>query len=474
MQNNDNFLLNIVNFSWPTLITLLIGVIAIPLLSYIYPADEYAKINMFYTVGNMFYIIAFLGLDNAYLRFYYEMQHAKLFYLALMVGLFVNIICFVFIYICFSDETSQFFFGEQNHWALWVLFIYVTGLIIFRIVNLSARLDQNPKLYGVQQVTLNVITRFLYAVVAVYSTYYFYSITFMAAMTIFCGIVFFCHNYNKFCLPSYSLAKNLFAFSIPLMPASLLLWFNNSIVKIIVSSMGNFDMLGVLAMAQTLTSAIAAIPGAFGIYWGPFMYQNYKTAQTFIKRVHDIMTLICVLLCVALILSQDIIYMFIGPIYRASQPYFMLLLLSPIGTALCETTSYGIILAKKTYISLIISLVTCIINAVLCWFLLKQIGILGAPISVAISAIFQMFVRTVTGQYYYSSISTPTKTLLGWLVLIIVCIANLFIHDKVALRILFCSVILYTIFFNYKSETMYIVKKIKMFFILAKRRNFDV
>lgn len=459
MIKKNDFILNLLKFAMPTIVTLIIGVVAIPILSRIYPIEEYAKINMFCTIANVIYIVAFLGLDLAYIRYYYVLpdaiSHGQLLSLTMTVAIMINIFLFIVLY--GLDIFSVAIYGEINHSGIVFLFIYTLGLILFRIANLWARMSSNAIKYGVQQLSQNLIGRILFVIVACFSTYYLYSIIFIALLTLIVSVYYVFQIHKQFVwkiLPLQTIT-DVFIYALPLMPTTLLLWLNNSAAKLLLSRTGDFVSLGVFSMACTLTNAFAALPNAFGIYWTPFIYRNFDSEQALIKKVHDIVTLFCLLICTFLILFQDILYLYIGESYRVSQPYFMLLLLAPISAVLCETTGYGVNIAKKSYISLLIALTTCILNIGACYILLNKIGVLGAPISVGLSAIYQMATRSIIGQYYYVSIFHPLKSIIAWSSIIILCVLNLYIYNNLTFKIivfilaLCVSICLYKYYFSY-------------------------
>lgn len=466
MIKNIDFFSNLVKFAMPTILTLLIGIIAIPILSRIYPAEEYAKINMFYTTANIIYSITFLGLDSAYTRYYYALpsgiSQGQLLSLAISTALILNIFVFIFFYSFDINRFSMIIYGETNYSAVMCLFVYIVGLILFRMANLYARMSQNACRYCTQQLSQNLVGRILFALIVYFSTYYLYSIIFIALMTFVMGIYYIWQIRKQIIwkIPSIYLTKEIFVYALPLMPVSILLWLNNSAAKLLLSTIGDFASLGIFSMACTLANAFAALPCAFAIYWAPFMYQNFASEQTLIKKVHDIITLFCLLLCISMLLVQDILYLYIGDDYRASQPYFMLLLLSPISSVLCETTSYGINIAKKSYISLIIVLTSCIFNIGICYILLKKIGVLGAPIGIGISAIYQMIIRSIVGQHYYVSISNPMKSLIAWSLIVILCIVNLYIYNNLTARISIFIITLNIVIYLYKDYFIYIFRQI--------------
>ena len=60
------------SYFYGNFIVLLLGFIQTPLLTRILSTDEYGRTGMFETAVTVIYIFAILGLDQAYIRYYYE------------------------------------------------------------------------------------------------------------------------------------------------------------------------------------------------------------------------------------------------------------------------------------------------------------------------------------------------------------------------------------------------------------------
>ncbi|PKL04784.1 MAG: hypothetical protein CVV54_04760 [Synergistetes bacterium HGW-Synergistetes-1] len=479
MTKENYFFINLIKFSVPTFFTLFVGIVAIPILSRVYPTAEYGKINLFYTIGNVIYMVALVGLDSAYIRFFYEPREKydknEVFKLALSLGVLISIFLFSFTYVTFLDEVLLFLFGEKNIIAFLFLFIFVVGQIIFRMETITSRMNQNSRLYSFEQISMTFFTRIFFVVVTVFSTYYMPSIAFISISTIFVSCYFFIannsfNNFKKISFPNSKITLNLLAYAFPLMPSSLLLWLNNSVAKIILTSSGDFDALGIYAMASSIAFAFAAIPGAFGTYWSPFIYENYEKEQTMIKNVHDYIMIFSIFICIMIIVFQDFIFMILGVNYRSSQPYFMMLLFSPLATLISETTSYGISIAKKTHLTLYISLVACLLNLVICKMLFSTLGVIGVALGGTISAIFQLFLQSIIGQKFYRSINSYSKSLFFSTIIFVLCFLNIYLSRFLVTRYLVCLTVFLLTAFSYLKELIKCKDKIiDLFSILHKK-----
>ncbi|XJZ27088.1 lipopolysaccharide biosynthesis protein [Bacillota bacterium Lsc_1132] len=459
---------NIGKFSIVTVFSALLSLMVIPLISRVFSVEEFGKINMFITVGNMMMSVALLGMDNAVVRFFHEplkgTNKKSILFFSLIVGCCINAIITALIFLINPYFISALLFGEVNFVVLIMLSVYVTTLIIFRQLNTMYRMEEKSREYNTQGIAQIMINRVLFVGVALFLPTYFY-----ATLTITLGMVllmiFYIWKQRELfigvnpLLPTISIYK-LMQYSIPLMPMALIILLNNSIGKLMLSGTGRYDEIGVLAMGISLANIFAILPAGFGVYWSAFMYSNYKTENQLIRNVHNYVILISILMVILIIMTQDILYFLLGGDYRSSQPYFMLLMLGPITALISETTAYGVSIAKKSNLNLIATVVGFIFNLIICYFTIPVYGGLGAAIGVGISSVIIMILRTLIGQHYYRSIERTSKTAIGIIMIITMCIGNLFYFDNILIRMIIIIPIIFISYFIFRYELVYVYKQI--------------
>jgi O-antigen/teichoic acid export membrane protein len=459
---------SIAKFSIVTIISAAVNFMVIPLISRVFSVEEYAKINMFITVGSMMMSVALLGMDNAVVRFFHEppkgTNKKSILFFSLIVGCIVNVVITIAIFLINPHFVSNLLFGEANFLALILLSIYTMTLIIFRQTNTVYRMEENSKDYNIQSIAQIIIVRVLFVGVALFSPTYFY-----ATLTITVGMVFLVLFYLwkqremligvSPILPLKSVHE-LLSYSIPLMPMVIIIWLNNSIAKLMLSAAGRYDQMGILAMGTSLANIFAILPAGFGVYWSAFMYSNYKTEKQLIRNVHNYIILGSVLMVIGIVMMQDMLYVLLGNDYRSSQPYFMLIMLGPVTALVCETTSYGISIAKKSKYNTMATFIGFAINLIVCYFTIPKLGGLGAAIGIGVSSIIIMIFRTVIGQHYYRSIERPSKTIVGIIIIIILCIGNLLYFDSLKVRMVLSLTFVIFTYFLFRYEVINISKQI--------------
>lgn len=432
-------------FSVPMALSAVLSLVLIPVISRVYPPDDYGKINLFYTLGNFIMTFGLLGLDNAFIRFFQEplkgLGNSKAFSLCLYVGSCVVLVIFAFVFLVSPAAVSEFMFGESCVSALAMLLVYSLSLIIFRLLSIVTRQEFDALSYNIQQILLILSNRVLFVVAVAVSTNYYPSIFVMTAVTAISAIAFLWAKRKKYMvlevlpIPEKSL-RTFFLFALPTMPAALLVWLNSSAAKLLLAGFGQYDEMGVFSIAFMIANAFSVIPSAFAIYWSPFVYSHYKTEVYLIKKVQDLITLLTVVLVILFTVFQDPIYALLGTEYNSSQPYFMVIMLFPIQALLVETVGYGIYLANKTQIRLAICALSALLNVVLSAFLIPKYGGLGASFGLGFSALVVLVGSSYFGQKYFESIMDKKRTLGACLIIVMLCFGNVFGAMNLIIRLL--------------------------------------
>lgn len=461
-----SFIGDTLKYAFPSVISALVTIVAIPLITRLYPASDYGIISLYYSMGTLLASLFTLGLTNACVRFFYEPPHdatsKQLFNFTFFVGILVTSVVFVFTYIFAGQTVSIYLFGSYDPIALVLFFIYIISTICYRLQMQFARLSGSVISFNAQQIAYIVSNKLLFVVAVGYSTDYIYAILLITVATA-AEVLFVGSRSLKFekALPGSKAKKDMLTFSLPLLPKDAAVMIDSSVGKLIPSFFQDFYSLGVLAMATTIANAFALIGSAFSVYWGPFVYKNYKTDQQFIKQIHNYVVLASIAMTLAVFLFQDALFLMLDDSYRVSQSYFMLLMLMPAQILISETTTYGITLANKTNIAMVISLVSCSANLLISFFLYPFLGPLSCAIGIGVSSVLRLTIGTIEGQKFYSSISSARQTTYGVVVIAIVCVINLLVFNSFRFRFAIFSVAFIVTCIVYRDEVKRVLRLLK-------------
>lgn len=413
-QTRQKFLKNIIGFSMVTWISFVLGFIASPISTRLFVPEELAKVSLFGTYASLFSSICYLGLDQAFVRFFNEppggMTKKALFTFCIGIALAFSVVS-SFVLVLFWRQMSGEIVGAPDPTVFLCLCVYSFSLVSLRFLSLCYRMEKNAWLYTVQGVANALLTKIAYLAVGFSAPTGRAALMTLTVLSTLLSLVFLFIQRSRFDAHVLSqvnrpAVREIGAYALPLVPLSVLGWLNSSVSTISLKHLLGFEAAGIFTSALGLASTINIIQTGFNTYWAPYVLENYQSdnRQRF-YTVHRLMACMLTLFGLAIALLQTPVFLLLGRSYRSSVVFFPFLFLSPICYCLGETTGMGITISKKTYWTTIIYLFSSLSNIGLCYLLIPPMGMAGAAVASAVSAILTLLLRTALGERYYRAIS---------------------------------------------------------------------
>ncbi|NLO85282.1 MAG: lipopolysaccharide biosynthesis protein [Clostridiales bacterium] len=444
-----------------TWIAFVIGFVASPIATRLFVPTEKAKIDMFSIYASLIASTCYLGLDQAFVRFFREppkgLTKKGLFTLCIVAALGFSLIssfALAFSWKFWSVNITE----SLNPLVFICLCIFSFCLVAYRFLSMNYRMEQNARLYTIQGVMYALVTKIAYLVVGFGSAK---GEEALLSLTVLMGIftmvcIFFqrkSFRFGELSQVSGPAVKELSLFALPLVPLSILSWVNSNISSVALSSLLGLGATGIYTSALGLASTINIIQTGFNAYWAPYVLENYKSDDR--KRfftVHRLMACLLTFFGLAVTLMQTPVFMLLGKDYRSSVIFFPFLFISPICYCLGETTGMGITISKKSYWTTIIFLFSAVINIGLCYLLIPALGMPGAAIASAIAAVLTLLLRTIVGERYYKAIDSYRYLIYTLGLMFSASIINLLIEG--AVKYLLLVGILLLAFALYRKEVV--------------------
>ena len=220
---------------------------------------------------------------------------------------------------------------------------------------------------------------------------------------------------------------------------------------------------GLFAFGYSLAQLVTAIQAGFSTYWGPYVYAHYRTEQERIGRIHDLLNLLIFGFFCLLVMFEDIIFI-IFPAKSACLPYFPLMMLAVVFSILCEGTVYGNTIARKPFQDTIGTAVGVAANIAVCAVLVPRFGVMGAAVGLVTANATMFLYRTVTGQYYYRTIPSFSRTICGFLLAVGVAVTGVVFAHNFIIKFVLTAAILF-IYCNIYRAQLYKLWQIFMGFV---------
>ena len=314
-NNRIRFLKNFMGFSMSAWINAGLSLVSTPLITRLFSPTEVGKISIFITIVNLLLNVTYLGIDQAFVRFYHEPpeKNSKNSLLGICLMMTCTIAGLVSILILlFGRILSTTVLGYVTYIVPISLCISVFSNIIMRYVNHYARMQNNILLFNLQAICITVISNISYIAVALYNANAENAIIFRTLLTGIAGCLFFVHikkitDFKKMNMNKNAIKVILF-YALPICPSAILAVANNSIGQLLMKHYVSYEMVGIYSNAVTVASIITLIQNGVYHYWEPLVFENYKTSQKQIMKMHHMISFVMILFALCIICFQDIIY----------------------------------------------------------------------------------------------------------------------------------------------------------------------
>lgn len=389
-------------------LNVILGIITTPIITRLVNPEDYGDLALFTLFGNVFILVAMLGHDQSYTRFYYASEEKQ--YKKYILGataktpiiISIAVAALILLYYLFIDEM------QTPLYPIFAAYIIVLTVGVFS--NLTVRLKLRTTLYSL---IINM-QKLLYVALVVLAVY-FSSLDHLVilagstviAQTAVClaGIV---AERESWTLSGFSGKSNsqyheivstreITKYGFPFIFANLCNWIFTGADKVMIKMFSSGTELGIYASAVSVVGIFSIVTTTFSTIWGPLAVEEYERKnedRTFFIKACDYVCIVLFAMGGCVVLGKDLIVYLLGAKYREAVFLIPFLTLHPVMYTLSESTAYGINFAKKTNYHIVVSVACCVTNIVLNYFLIQEIGSLGAAISTGISYTLFFALRT--------------------------------------------------------------------------------
>lgn len=470
----DNFVKSILKFYIPSIVSFVLGLLSAIILTRVFVPEIYGTLNVFNNTVALILSVSYLGFDTAYIRFYNEppknMSKTQLCYGSMNISIkILSIVAFIVV-VFLSDIFMDKIFGFRSRVVCLAIFINVLAQLILRYFTISYRMDLDTRKYSLITIIMQIATKFSVLIAAIF-TLKIVNILVINSVGVIIMAIIMATIFSTTLIPKkkykgFINEKEIVKFALFAAPVPIIVNLNAFIAQQIIINKLSMDAAGVYSSAYYFTSMFTVLQSGFATFWGAYVYSNYKTEQTTIKKMHDYLLMCIVFVYAAFILLKDIVYLLIGTEYQDSRVFFAMVLFYPMMVLLTETTGYGIQLGKKNHIYLLINLLVMVCNLSLGLIFLSVLGLKGIALASAISGLIHYIIATFFGQKYYITIINLKKSVFGLFVLIVMMLCSGFLTGLVlnvveVVLILMVSIIYHNEIRDILSILKHFIKKSK-------------
>lgn len=413
-MSSKKILKNFFSFSIGNWLNIIIGIITIPLITRILSPEEFGRVSMFILAVNILMIFSIFGIDQSFVRFYYE-EDSKNRPKLLQQSIKLPLVIFIFLafgVLIFKRELSILLFNIEDPESIYLLI----GAVFFSIINSFGLLILRMEQKGIKYSVLQFLTKFLdllfmllfyYLMGADYKIMIFsytISIAIVTLITIYFGKYFWLNVFSSEKNRLKNSLSETINFAYPLLLTTVFVWLLQSIDRFSIKHWNSMEELGLYSAIYKIISVLFILRSSFTVYWAPLAYEQYQlnpNNKTFFEKMYSIVFVGMFLITLGFIMTKDLFVFLLGESYQSSINLLPFLALIPIMSVISEVTQVGISFVKKTKWNMVITFVVCVFNISANFILVPNMGAKGASISAGLSYLLYFILRTHISQKYF-------------------------------------------------------------------------
>lgn len=202
---------------------------------------------------------------------------------------------------------------------------------------------------------------------------------------------------------SFKMLKKLLVFSLPLIPSSLSVLVWNYTDRFFIRNYLDLESVGVYGIGMRFASIASILIAALNMALTPTIYFNYKKDRTpgDISKVFSFFMLsLSVLLAGVVLFSKEVLIIMTTEKYYGASAIIPFLM---TGVVLSHLYNFapGLFIAKKTFLIVVVNVITCLFSISMNFLLIPRLGIMGASISNAANGLLVFCLYIYFGQREY-------------------------------------------------------------------------
>lgn len=261
-----------------------------------------------------------------------------------------------------------------------------------------------------------------------------------------------------------AIIKNIFLFSLPMMPILLTSWVMNMSNRIFIENYFTLQEVGIFSMASKLSSVVTILLGALFTAYNPMFYrlasnEDQLMAKNKIQELNQLLVgAILMVSFVVVLFSKEVVFI-LNSRYQEAVLYIPILVLANAVNYLAGIYSLMIYQNKKSGIIMYIYIIGAIFSIIFNYILVPQFGAFGASwVNVIASLMILLLSIHYAKKNYYIPLQY-TYILLGIAISVIILYINNCVNISILFFIVKIVLVLVVCFFLYKKRKLINIKE---------------
>lgn len=388
-------------FGYGTVISLIIGLIAAPIITRVIEPKDLALSSYFLLCMNFGTLGSLFGADQMLARYYYilpDMRRNLAYYASIKSMVFFLFLAFIF---CLYKVLCKEF--EESTISYFILLAFaIIANILLSIVRIYLRVSGRAHLFSLSNIFGKLVRLATLAIVYVFYTKNHFSLIIadvVAIMGTLLLVVIGTMGFWQGARPNLSPLPRaeLFKFSYPLGISTVVFVFFQGVDQLVLKYSVKPADYGVYMGGMRIVALLQVLVTVFNNYWTPLVYDklsNQTLSEDSLKNVWSLLFCAFFIVITPIFLFSDFLVVYLGEAYRESSRIIPLLAFIPMMQLLSSFVSVGLNYEKKTKVHMMVITVTLIVTAIFTFYSTSFWSIMG-------TAIGMMFGYTIYFLLYY-------------------------------------------------------------------------
>jgi len=427
-------------FSFGSWVSAVISFFTVPITTMLLMPEQFGKATTYTVAFTILTQIVLFGLDQSFVRFFYEYEEKKrpsLLWNAILPSIIVWGILSIGLVFCWK-WISNWLISEQQILIVGLLSINLLIGLFNRYATLIVRMQKKGIFFSLLQIISSIIN---VVVIISYSKFIantFYAVIWAGICASLIVLIISVIKEWHFWLARLSISqiqtKTVLRYGLPFLPTCFMAVLFEGMDKVFIREFVGFEELGLYNVAFKVVSVLTILQVGFSMFWIPASYEHYEKHpedRTLYERTFKYVLFILTLCGLSLIAIKDIIVLLFNKAYIETASIMPFLIFIPIMYTLSEITYLGINFTKKTYWHIIIFGTLLLLSLLFNYIFVPWLGSKGAALAVALSFTTFFFLRTYASIRLYPMNFHLGQTALTFLMLYAVAALNTFITNKI-------------------------------------------
>lgn len=454
-------------FALGPVLSAILGLMLLPLLSWYFPVDDIGRLGIFQVLSTFVIMVFTIGLDQAYVREYFEeTDKAALLKTCLLPGftLLISILSIAYL-MSFFDFLFDFTSGMSSVYCIFSLL----AIFAIRFFGNVMRLEGRGLSFSISQISHKlaflILVSFWTILEGVADFDSLLRLFFIASLF---SLLVALYNISATVrrLSDSKFNKKLFfrviAYSWPIVLSGLFFWMLTSADRFFLKELASYQELGVYSMAVSFAGGALVLQSIFSIVWAPSIYKLVSDDSS--DSLDGILSAVRIVVFLGIsswllfsMFSPTISY-FLPEDYEDAYLIFLLSLSYPMLYLISEVCGIGLGITRKTKFILYASISAFFVNLALNLYLIPLFGAKGAAIASAVAFLVFLVVKVEAANRLWFSI--PRRLMYGMVLCILLegVFCNYKDLDGFYVSLIYCLTLILWLFLNRRLVTYHVAK----------------